>query len=89
MTHEPSAESILCTMRETYENEETQNTTTVYFICSKCSLPYRTTQRHRAQQVSGVFDCLNCREHVHGWSGFYDFVDWTPERPERPKGRRF
>jgi hypothetical protein len=35
-------ESILRTTREIYLREEERGETTVYFVCSKCSLPYRT-----------------------------------------------
>jgi hypothetical protein len=69
-------------------------TTTVYFACPKCMLPYRTTQVRRPERISGSIDCLQCGEPVHRWTGFYDFIRWRPvrananDRGQPPKGER-
>jgi hypothetical protein len=74
-------ETILRTTREIYLREEERGETTVYFVCSKCSLPYRTTQMRRSKPTSGRMNCLDCGARVHHWTGDYDFIDWQPERP--------
>jgi hypothetical protein len=89
MTQERSMESILQTIREFYAREAeidivsidgATRATTVYFVCSKCALPYRATQVRRSKAVAGKMDCLDCRGLVHRWSGLYDFIDWQPRK---------
>jgi DNA-directed RNA polymerase subunit RPC12/RpoP len=83
---DPSMEAILRTIHEIYVHEEEQGATTVYFVCSKCSSPYRATQIRRSKPTSGRMNCLDCGGRVHQWSGIYDFIDWQPERPEGDNG---
>jgi hypothetical protein len=83
VTQERSMEAILRTLREAYAREEEQSTTIVYFLCVKCSLPYKTKQVRRSNGIPGTMDCLDCGELVHRWSGIYDFIDWQPVRPCR------
>jgi transcription initiation factor IIE alpha subunit len=54
--------------------------TTVYFVCPNCNLPYRATQELRPEQLSGRFECEECRKPVHEWAGHYDLSDWRAIR---------
>ena len=59
--------------------------TTVHFACA-CGMHYSATREQRSEQHSGSFDCIDCKNPVHEWTGFYDLFDWKPEvmKPVRP-----
>src|SRR5580698_6010635 len=59
---------------------------TVDFVCMNCQLPHRATRQQSTEQLSGSFECEECHQPVHGWTGFEDFFDWHPIRmqPIRP-----
>jgi hypothetical protein len=51
---------------------------TVDFVCMNCQLPHRATRQQSTEQLSGSFECEECHQPVHGWTGFEDFFDWHP-----------
>jgi hypothetical protein len=94
MAEEPTMESVLQTIKDIYARRASidivsvaghTGATTVCFVCSKCSLLYKTTQVRRSKAKSGKKDCEECGAPVHRWSGQYDFIDWHQVKPEQPE----
>jgi len=50
--------------------------TTIYFTCRECGMNYTAMREQHADQHSGRFDCNDCGEPVHDWTGFYSFSYW-------------
>jgi hypothetical protein len=51
---------------------------TIYFSCPNCKLVYQTTQVHVDAPTNGRFDCVECGERIHSWTGPYNFLHWKP-----------
>ena len=64
------------------------NEVSVFFICPRCRLPYRATQKQMMVRMSGSFQCAECDRTVHEWSGFYNFSDWQPVRMKPARLRK-
>ena len=59
--------------------------TSEIFVCPKCGLGYRAIRAQFPDKRAGRFECIDCRNSVHSWSGVYDYIVWTavagaPER---------
>ena len=48
----------------------------VYFGCPCCSLVYRAMQVQSPIATGGTFNCANCSEPVHSWTGLYEYLHW-------------
>jgi hypothetical protein len=59
------------------------NQITVIFSCTKCGLAYRATQQRPPQHAAGRFDCGDCGEPVHAWSGTHSYTGWEGFTPAR------
>lgn len=48
----------------------------VIFSCPKCTLLYVAMQERRPDKIAGRFDCIDCGEMIHAWSGAHDYPIW-------------
>jgi len=50
--------------------------TIVIFICPKCGICYRATQKLADKLARGSFSCTVCKTEVYRWSGRYLYAGW-------------